>query len=127
MEKKNLIVIKLIGILGIAMGIMSLWFGFFAALIHSAFLPATLALIYALGVIVSAVFILKLKNLARIIFIVLLIYTLITQLWIEYSIYSSNRAHGFSYGIHPITLFIIMVPVLCICYLTRPKVKEQFK
>ena len=129
MENKNLIGIKIVGIVGVIMGVIELTM-FLGALFVNALFSAALVLMYGLSIIISAIFILKLKNWARIVFIVLILGSMIFWLQGEYAICASNIAHGFSVSILEIFVFLIVkgiIPALCIYYLTRPKVKEQFK
>ena len=104
-----------------------LFLSLLAAEMH--FLIAAFVLIYGLVIIISAIFIAKLKNWARILFIVLMPGSMI--FWLKTVLY------GFYYSIignftGSIVIFILLIwkviiPALCIYYLTRPAVKEQFK
>jgi len=128
---KNIRIIAKIGrIFGVLLILLFL-IGFMASL-HSKgnvhFLYLLGLLFFAISFLVSGTFMLKLKQWARYLFIIQMCLIVargiwITIEWVSHSHFSFAELFDFS----PAFITHILFPAGCIYYLTRPKVKEQFK
>lgn len=160
-KKRSLIKLWLICIISIFLGVGSLWrlikeiYWVYSG--QHPYFPWQLILgvIFSLGLIISVLLALKLKNWARVLFLSLMALNLFSTL-IVYAVIENRIPLGnFVHTIYPLASFRIMTdcflwtfdkeipfptviywlqfslsigfPIFVIFYLTRPKVKEQFK
>lgn len=84
--------------------------------------------IFGISLIVSGTFMIRLKQWARYLFIVQMCIIGAKGIWViieltPQSHFSVPELFGFSLVLIP----VFLLPMFCVYYLTRPKVKEQFK
>lgn len=136
MEKKRPVGVTVFGIAGIIYGSLILlgilfYMGYIGSIPSYMVSYVLILIFFGIGFAVSAIYILKLINLARLVFICLMIFYLLAGVFPAYALIIVELADvGILAGLFLMAvylLFFLLPSVASIVFFTRPKVKEQFK
>ena len=132
MEKKRPIGVTVFGIIGMVFYAFIFLLAAFGSFLGNASLSdsvfAFISLLFGISLVISGIFIIMLRRWARILFIfqMCLIGTL-AGLWLIIAIITKQIDNSLIFFLTFVIFFLFLLPICCIYYLTRPKVKEQFK